>query len=71
MKNKYPPGWDESRVRRVVEHYEAQSDEQALAEDEAAYETTTHTTMEIPVDLVGTVRQLIADRESSKPKSDG
>ena len=35
---KYPPGWDEERVRRVFEHHETQSDEEALAEDEAAYE---------------------------------
>ena len=39
---KYPVGWDEERVRRVLEHYEAQSDEEAVAEDEAAYEATTH-----------------------------
>ncbi len=34
----FPPGWDEERVRRVLEHYEAQSEEEAVAEDEAAYE---------------------------------
>lgn len=43
---KYPAGWDEDRVRRVVEHYETQSDEEAVAEDEAAYEATTHTAMD-------------------------
>ena len=43
-------------------HYEAQSDEEAVAEDEAAYESTTHTAMEIPVDLVPTVRELIAKK---------
>ena len=36
--NKFPPGWDEERVRRVLEHYEAQTEEEAVAEDEAAYE---------------------------------
>jgi hypothetical protein len=34
---KYPTGWDEERVRRVLEHYETQSDGEAVAEDEAAY----------------------------------
>jgi hypothetical protein len=62
--SKYPPGWDEDRVRRILEHYEAQSDEEALAEDEAAYEATTHTTMEIPVELVPLVRELIAKRHA-------
>jgi hypothetical protein len=60
--SKYPVGWDEERVRRVLEHYEAQSDEEAVAEDEAAYEATTHTMMEVPVELVPVVRELIAKR---------
>jgi hypothetical protein len=61
---KFPPGWDEERVRRVLEHYEKQSDEEAVAEDEAAYESTTDTTMAVPIDLVPTVRQLIAKRRA-------
>ena len=60
--SKFPPGWDEARVRRVLEHYEAQSDAEAVAEDEAAYEATTHTMMEIPVELVPVIRELIAKR---------
>ena len=30
---KFPDGWDAERVRRGLEHYEAQSDEEAVAED--------------------------------------
>jgi hypothetical protein len=41
MQPKYPTDWDGERIRRVLEHYEAQSDEEAVAEDEAAYEATT------------------------------
>ena len=40
---------DEKPVRRVLDHYERQSDDEAVAEDEAAYDSTTHTTMEIPL----------------------
>ena len=58
--SQFTPGWDEARVRRVLEHYEAQSDEEAVAEDEASFEATTHTVMEVPVDLVPAVRELIA-----------
>ena len=61
---KYPVGWDAERVRRVLEHYETQSDEEAVAEDEATYEATTHTTMEVPVELVPAVRELIAKRRA-------
>ena len=58
----YPPGWDESRVRRVLDHYQSQSDDDAALEDEAAYEATKHTAMDVPVDLVPAVRGLIARR---------
>jgi len=60
----FPEGWDEERVRRVLERYENQSDEEAVAEDETAYESTTHTAMEIPVDLVPQVRELLAKRRA-------
>ena len=59
-KNRYPPGWDEERVRRVLEHYDEQSDVEAVAEDEAAFEPPDHTAMEVPVGLVPVVRDLLA-----------
>lgn len=34
----FPNGWDADRVRRVLQHYEEQSAEEAVAEDEAAFE---------------------------------
>jgi hypothetical protein len=48
----------------VLEHYTNLTDEQAVAEDEAAFESTTHTVMEVPVDLVPVVRELIAKRRA-------
>jgi len=59
-----PQGWDESRVRRVLDHYESRTDDQATAEDQEAFEATTHTAMEVPVELVPEVRQLIAKRRA-------
>jgi hypothetical protein len=59
---KFPPGWNEARVRGVLAHYEEQSEEEAVAEDEAAVEDKTQTVMEIPSELVPTVRELIAKR---------
>lgn len=32
--NKFPPGWDEERVRRVLAHCEEQTEAEAAAEDE-------------------------------------
>lgn len=63
-RSKFPPGWDEDRVRRGLEHYDTLSDEQAVAEDEAAFESTTHTVMKVPVELVPRVRELIAKRRA-------
>ena len=60
---KYPAGWDEARVKRVLAHYEQQSDEEAVAEDEAAYESTTHT-MEVRIDLGPPFRELLAKRRA-------
>jgi hypothetical protein len=65
MKTKaFPKGWDESRVRKVLAHYERQTEEQAVAEDEAAFEDQTQTVMEVPNDLVPAVRELIAARKA-------
>ena len=58
--SKFPPGWDEERVEQVLAHYEAQTEEEAVAEDEAAFESTDQTVMEIPSELVPKVRELIA-----------
>jgi hypothetical protein len=64
-RTKFPDGWDESRVKRVLEHYESQSEEQAVAEDEAASEQPDQTLMEVPNELVPTVRELIAKRRKA------
>lgn len=58
----FPPGWDEARVCRVLAHYEGQTEEERVAEDEAAAEDKTQTVMEIPNELVPAVRELIATR---------
>ena len=61
--NNFPPGWSEERVGQVLAHYDAQTPEEAIAEDEAAYEATTQTLMAVPVDLVPAVRDLIAGQK--------
>jgi len=61
--SRFPPGWDGQRVRRVLEHYESQTEEKAVAEDEAGIAKST--VMDIPVELVPTVRELIAKHKKS------
>jgi hypothetical protein len=61
--NKFPPGWDEARVNRVLSHYESQSELEAVAEDESAAEGATDTVMSVPKPLVPAVRELIAKHQ--------
>lgn len=68
MQDNYPPGWDEARVRRVLAHYEQQTEEEAVAEDEAAIENQTQTAMEVPSELVPTIRELIAKHLTKSEK---
>ncbi len=58
----YPKGWDRKRVEALIDHYDNQTDDEAIAEAEAAYKSVTTTMMQIPVDLVPKVQKLIAKR---------
>ncbi len=64
-KHAFPPGWDEKRVAKVLDHYEAQTEEEALAEDEAAFEMPGQTMMEVPTELVPAVRELLARHKAA------
>jgi hypothetical protein len=59
--NKFPTDWDEQKVRRVLAHYEEQTQKDALAEDGIQ---PSDTVMNIPHELVSKVRELIAKRQS-------
>jgi hypothetical protein len=58
--SRFPPGWDEKRVRELIELYESQTEEEAVAEHEAAFESQTETMMGVPTPLVPEIRRLIA-----------
>ena len=60
----FPPGWDEARVRQVLAHYEEQTEDEAVAEDEAAIAESTQTVMEVPHELVPAIRELIAKHQA-------
>ena len=61
--SKFPGGWSEEKVRRVLAHYQEQTEDEALAEDEAGIESS-ETVMNVPHDLVAKVRELIAKHQS-------
>ncbi|MEW6267448.1 MAG: hypothetical protein AB1641_30620 [Thermodesulfobacteriota bacterium] len=59
----FPPGWNEERVARVLAHYHNQTEDEAVAEDEAAFEAPDQATIQVPWALVPLVRELIAKHE--------
>lgn len=59
-----PAGWDERRVQRVLEHYDGQTEDEAVDEDERALEDNSHTVMKVPRELVPAVRELIARHQA-------
>ena len=61
----FPPGWDVERVRRVLSHYEKQTDEQAAAEDEAAFKGKRQTVVQVPVELMPVIREVIAQYQAT------
>lgn len=65
--NIYPPGWDEARVREVIDYYDHQSDEEAAAEHEAALSRPGQTLMTVPTGIVPAVRDLISRYEEEHP----
>jgi hypothetical protein len=60
--SRFPKGWDEERVKRVLDHYENQTEVEAVAEDEAAWEDASQTFVEVPNELVPAVRRLLAKK---------
>jgi hypothetical protein len=59
---KFPPGWNAERVRRLIAHYDALDEEQQVAEDEAAGEQPGQTTVVVPVEFMPAIREMLAHR---------
>jgi hypothetical protein len=60
-KTKFPEGWDDEKVKRVLSHYAEQSEDEAAAEDEASL-SDSEAVMSVPQELVPVVREQIAKR---------
>jgi hypothetical protein len=59
-KQKFPPGWNEKRIREVIAYYENQTEDEQLAEHEEAHRGRGITIMAIPSKLVPEVRKLMS-----------
>ena len=59
---KLPKNWDAERIQKVLKHYENQTDDEAIAEDEQAF-ANSETVMQVPLELISAVRELIAQHD--------
>jgi len=58
---KFPPGWDAERVKRLIDHYDGLSeDELAAADEAAAAEQKGQAVITVPESLLPAIRQLLA-----------
>jgi len=60
--NKYPRGWDRKRVERVIAYYDKQTEEEAIAEADAAWENSQMSLVRVPNELVAEVGAFLARR---------
>jgi hypothetical protein len=63
---RFPPGWNEARVKRLIAHYDSLSEEEQVADDEAAVaDQKGQTVITIPDTLLPAIRQMLADTSQS------
>jgi hypothetical protein len=58
----FPRGWNEKRVQDVIAYYDRQTEDEAVAEYEAAMNLDGLTVMLVPTKLVPEIRRLIGRR---------
>jgi hypothetical protein len=62
----FPPGWDAEKVKALADYYDNQTDEEAIAEAEAALEAEGQTLVMVPSELMPTIRALIAKHDQDE-----
>jgi len=65
VKQVFPRGWNEKRVQDLIAYYAQQTEDEAVAEYEAAMEVEGYAVMLVPTELVPEVRRLIGRRRGA------
>ncbi len=67
IEQRFPPGWDEQRVQRLLAELDSRTEDEWVAADEAAAaEQDDQTVITVPVGLLPEIRRLLA---AYRPKS--
>lgn len=63
---RFPKGWDEQRVKRLIAELDARTDAEWIAADEAAAaDSDDQAVITVPTGLLPEIRRLIASRETT------
>ena len=63
---KFPDGWDEQRVKRLLKELDARTDEEWIAADEAtATEGDDHAVITVPAALLPEILRLLATHKTA------
>ncbi len=57
--NRFPPGWDENRIKAVFEYYATQAEDESHTGSELGVDSSEKTVMEIPTALVPEIQEMI------------
>jgi hypothetical protein len=63
--SKYPAGWDAQRVKNLIDYYEGLSEDEQVADDEAAAEREGEAVVTVPEELLPAIRRLLASHNKS------
>lgn len=62
---RFPKGWDEARVKRLIAELDARTDEEWMAADEAAAtEDRDQTVITVPTSALADIRRVLAAHKS-------
>ena len=64
-KQQYPAGWNEARTQALADHYDSQSEDEQVAEHEAAFAAEGQTVLVVPTELVPKIVRMIRKKQSA------
>jgi hypothetical protein len=62
-KQRLPKGWTEERVKDLIDYYDNQTDDEAVAEYEEGMKANDQSMILVPTKLIPEIRKLIAARK--------
>lgn len=68
-RNRFPAGWNQDKVQAILEHYEKQTEDEAVAEDEAAFRLRGQAVVIVPKRLVPETTRLIEIRRTRNSRT--